>query len=88
MAADHVVVIFGVNVGDVSDIFEAMLTMIKELEDETAVQLYTRDCKALAASVTRYPGRTGKASPSLNTIFSHTAVLLGGGADSQSKAHW
>ena len=32
-------------------------TKIKEIEDETAVQLYRRDCKTLVASMSRCPGR-------------------------------
>ena len=42
-----------------------MTFSIKEIEDATAVQLYRRDCKTLAASIARYPGRAGKAKTEL-----------------------
>jgi len=39
MAAEHVVVTFGLKVGDF-DSFEGVQTKIKEIEDRTAVRLY------------------------------------------------
>ena len=40
MAAEHVVVIFGLKVEDAFDSFEEVQTKIKEIEDRIAVQLY------------------------------------------------
>ena len=40
MAAEHVVVIFGLKVEDAFDSFEEVQTKIKEIEDSTAMWLY------------------------------------------------
>jgi len=40
MAAEHVVVTFGLNVEDAFHSFEGVQTKIKEIEDRTAMQLY------------------------------------------------
>ena len=40
MAAEHLVVTFGLNVEDAFDSFEGVQMKIKEIEDRTAVQLH------------------------------------------------
>jgi len=40
VAAENVVVTFGLKVGDAFDSFEEVQTKIKELEDRTAMHLY------------------------------------------------
>ena len=44
MAAEHVVLFGSLKVGDSFESFLDVQTKIKEIEDETAVQLYQRDC--------------------------------------------
>ena len=68
-------------VGDSFDSFAEFQQRIQALQDATAVQLYRRGGKTLAASMQRYPGRAGrvrepdKRNLSSDTICSTTAVL-------------
>ena len=52
-------------VGDSFDSFAEFQQRIQALQDATAVQLYRREGKTLAASMQRYPGRAGQAKPEL-----------------------
>ena len=52
-------------VGDSFDSFAEFQQKIQALQDETAVQMYRREGKTLAASVARYPGEAGQAKPEL-----------------------
>ena len=78
MASDHVAVTFGISLGDVFNSFAAVQTAIRKIEERTAVQLYRRDCKTLAASVARYPGRAGKAKPELKYYLLAYCCVFGG----------
>ena len=79
MATEHGVVMFGsLKVGDTFDSFDDVQHKIKEIEDATAVQLYRRDCKTLAASIARYPGRAGKAKTELKYYLLNYCCVFGG----------
>ena len=78
MAAENVVLFGSLKVGDSFESFLDVQTKIKEIEDETAVQLYRRDCKTLVASMSRYPGRAGKAKPELKYYLLDYCCVFGG----------
>ncbi|KAI0219441.1 hypothetical protein LSAT2_029026 [Lamellibrachia satsuma] len=78
MAAENVVLFGSLKVGDSFESFLDVQTKIKEIEDETTVQLYRRDCKTLVASMSRYPGRAGKAKPELKYYLLDYCCVFGG----------
>ena len=51
-----------------------MQTKIKVIEDETAIQLYQRNCKTLVASMSRYPDRAGKAQARVEVLSSASGL--------------
>ena len=60
-------------VGDIFDSFAEFQQRIQALQDATAVQLYRREGKTLAASMQRYPGRDRtRAEPDKRNLSSDT----------------
>ena len=63
-------------VGDSFDSFAEFQQRVQALQDATAVQLYRREGKTLAASMQRYPGRAGQAKPELRYYLLNYCSLI------------
>ena len=81
----HQVKFVGINVGDKFASVKALADSLVQVQDNTYVQLWTRDSRTLEGAKRRYPKRAGNANPNLK-YYSLSLTCSCGGRKSLSKA--